>query len=86
MRGYHVVGGDGRKLGRAVGTRGDFLIVEVGRLRRTRRAVPMVFVHPDDSRRRVTLTVPRSALAGGPKVNGTLDEQAAAAHYGVAAA
>jgi hypothetical protein len=85
MRGYHVMSGDGRKLGRAVGMHGDFLIVELGRLRRTRRPVPMVFVHPNDSKRIVTLTVPRSALRCSPKVNGTLDERAAAAHYGVAA-
>ncbi len=85
MRGYHVVTGDGRRIGRVVGMRGDFLIVEVGRVLRSRRPVPIAFAHPNDAERKVSVTVPRASLWGSPKVNGRLDERAAAAHYGLAA-
>jgi len=85
MRGYHVVTGDGRRIGRVVGMRGDFLIVEVGRVLRSRRPLPMAFAHPNDAARTVSVTVPRDSLRRSPRVNGTLDERAAAAHYGLAA-
>jgi len=85
MRGYHVVTGDGRRIGRVVGMRGDFLIVEVGRVLRSRRPLPMAFAHPNDAERKVSVTVRRDSLRRSPRVNGTLDERAAAAYDGLAA-
>ena len=58
-------------------------MVKLGRLPSSRRPVPLAFVHPDDVERTVRITVPRAVLRGAPQVNGSLDERAAAAHYGV---
>jgi hypothetical protein len=85
MNGYLVVTGNGRPVGRVVESHSDFLVVEVGRVRRSRRAVPLEFAHPLDAERRVRITVPVQMLRSSPRVNGTLDERAAAAYYGVAA-
>src|SRR5206468_6409131 len=83
VRGYDVKSADGRRVDRVLGVRGDFVVVKLGRLPGSRRPVPLEFVHPDDVERVVRITVPRAVLRGAPEVNGTLDERAAAAHYGV---
>jgi hypothetical protein len=85
MNGYLVVTGSGRPVGRVVESNHDFLVVEVGRLFRSRRAVPLEFAHPNDTERRVRITVPVQMLRRSPRVDGVLDERAAAEYYGVAA-
>ena len=85
MNGYLVVTSNGRPVGRVVESHGDFLVVEVGRMLRSRRPVPLEFVHPIDAERRVRITVPVQMLQRSPRVDGTLDERAAAQYYGVAA-
>jgi len=85
MNGYLVVTGSGRTVGRVVASYADFLVVEVGRVLRSRRAVPVEFAHPSDTERRVRITVPLQMLRRSPRVDGILDERAAAEYYGVAA-
>jgi hypothetical protein len=85
MEGYAVVTADDEGIGRVVGIEREFMIVEVGRLRRVRRPVPLAFVHPDDGARLVRITVPRHGLQRAPRVRAAFDPQAAAAYYGVAA-
>ena len=85
MNGYQVVTGSGRTVGRVVESYTGFLVIEVGRLLRSRRAVPVQFAHPLDAERRVRITVPVQMLQRSPRVDGILDERAAAEYYGVAA-
>jgi hypothetical protein len=85
MNGYLVVTGSGRTVGRVVASHAGFLVVEVGRVRRSRRAVPVEFAHPNDTERRVRITVPLGMLRRSPRVDGILDQRAAAEYYGVAA-
>jgi hypothetical protein len=85
VNGYLVVTGSGRTVGRVVDSYADFLVVEVGRLLRSKRAVPVEFAHPSDKERRVRITVPFQMLRRSPRVDGSLDERAAAEYYGVAA-
>jgi hypothetical protein len=80
VEGYDVVTGTGRLVGRAVGVSGQFLVVDLGRVFRSRRLVPLAFVHLSDADRTVAITVRRETLRSSPR-----DETAAAAHYGVAA-
>jgi len=76
---------DGTRLGRVVGVRGDVVIVRVGPLLRRRRVgVPIEFAHLDDGERTVRITVSRSMLSDAPAINGSFDERAVAAHYGLA--
>ena len=86
MRGYEVVTSDDRVVGKVTDVQQDFLIVESGRLRRSRRPVPRAFIHPADEVARVVVTVPRSVLLDAPKVdrNGEFDRAEAARHYGLA--
>jgi hypothetical protein len=85
VNGYQVVTGSGRTVGRVVESRDGFLVVQVGRLLRSRRAVPVEFAHPLDAERRVRITVPLQMLRRSPRVDGILDARAAAEYYGVAA-
>lgn len=86
MRGYEVVTSDDRVVGRVVEVREGFVIVESGRLRKSRRPVPRAFVHPADDTARAVVTVPRSVLVDAPELdrNGEFDRAEAARHYGLA--
>jgi len=86
MRGYDVVTSDDRVVGRVIDVRNGFLIVESGRLRRSRRPVPREFVHAVDEAAKAFVTVPRRVLMDAPKVDkqGKFDRAAAAAHFGLA--
>jgi hypothetical protein len=84
MEGYDVVTVDDHKVGKVVEDSGDYLIVEHGALRKTKHAVPREFAHVDEQEQQVRITVPKEILADSPKVNGELDEQAVAEHYGLA--
>lgn len=84
MEGYDVITSDEHKLGHVVGTIGDNVVVEHGTLRKTRHAVPKTFVHADDGEQVVRLTISKELVEESPKLNGDLDEQAVAEHYGLA--
>ena len=86
MQGYEVVTSDERVVGRVVDVREGFLIVESGRLRKSRHPVPREFVHPLDEESKAVVTVPRSILMDAPNVSkdGRFDRAEAARHYGLA--
>jgi len=86
MRGYEVVTSDDRAVGRVVDVRNGFLIVESGRLRKTRRPVPREFVHVVDEAAKAFVTVPKRVLTDAPHVDerGGFDQAAAARHFGLA--
>ena len=67
MKGYEVVTSDGQRIGRVADRIGGFLVVELGRLLRTRLALPREFVHVTDCDRRVVVTVPRALLQAAPE-------------------
>lgn len=85
MQGYDVVTHEDQKVvGHVVDKVGRNYIVEQGMLRKTRHAVPEEFVHVDDAGERLLLTIPKELIEESPKVNGDFDEDAVAAHYGLA--
>jgi hypothetical protein len=85
MQGYDVVTHEDQKVvGHVVDKVGRNYIVEQGMLRKTKHAVPEQFVHVDDAGQRLVLTIPRELIDESPKVNGDVDEDAVAAHYGLA--
>jgi hypothetical protein len=85
MEGYEVIGSDGGKLGHVVEFEGDLLVIEEGRLRKARYAIPKAFAHPDDQEQVVRLTVSKELVEDSPPLkNGDLDHKAVAAHYGLA--
>jgi hypothetical protein len=85
MDGYDVVTFDDHKVGHVVGRSGPFLVVEHGAIFKHRRPVPETFATVDDEARIVRLTVSRGILESAPELEaGTLDERAAAEHYGLA--
>jgi len=85
MEGYEVIGSDGGKLGHVVEIEGDLLVIEEGKLRKARYAIPKAFAHPDDQEQVVRLTVSKELVEDSPPLkNGDLDRKAVAAHYGLA--
>ena len=86
MRGYEVVSSDDRVVGTVMGVRDGFLIVESGRLRKSRRPVPREFVHVVDEAAKAFVTVPRRVLTDAPRVDreGNFDRAEAAGHFGLA--
>jgi len=85
VEGYEVITSDEHKLGHVVGTIRDYVVVEHGTLRKTKHAVPKVFVHADDGEKVVRLTVSKELVESSPKMQDELDEHAVAEHYGLAA-
>jgi hypothetical protein len=86
VKGYEVVKSDGQRIGRVADAIGGFVVVELGRLMRTRLALPREFAHATDGERRVAVTAPWALLDGAPRVTrrGTFDAVAAARHFGIA--
>jgi hypothetical protein len=84
MNGYEVLTTDDHRIGSVVEDRGDYLIVESGRLRKSRHALPKAFAHPVDAEQIVRVTVSKGLVADSPKVGAELDERAVARHYGLA--
>ena len=86
MRGYEVVTSDDRVVGKVLYLRHGFLIVESGRVRKTRHPVPREFVHVVDEAAKAFVTVPRRILMDAPKAdrNGHFDRSEAARHFGLA--
>lgn len=86
MEGYEVITSDEAKAGQVVEVRGDMLIVEHGLIFKTRHALPLTFVAPNDAERVVRASVSKDILETSPKVeDGQVDERAVAEHYGLAA-
>jgi hypothetical protein len=87
VRGYEVVTSDDRVVGTVVDVRHGFLIVESGRLHKSRHPVPREFAHVVDEAAKAFVTVPRRILMDAPKAdkNGEFDRSAAARHFGLAA-
>lgn len=83
MKGYDVRTIDGDKIGHVVDTDGDFLIVEHGLLK-SKHALPMVFAEVDGDEQVVRTTLSKDLIHHSPKVNGEIDRQAVAEHYGLA--
>jgi hypothetical protein len=85
MQGYDVVTHDDEKVvGHVVDKVGRNYIVEQGLIRKTKHAVPEDFASLDEAGQRLVLTVPKEMLEESPKVNGDVDEDAVASHYGLA--
>jgi hypothetical protein len=85
MKGYDVVSHEDEKVvGHVVDKVGGNYIVEQGLLRKTKHAVPEQFARVDETEERIVLTIPREMVEESPKVNGDMDEDAIAAHYGIA--
>src|SRR5918992_553612 len=86
MEGYEVITSDDSNAGHVVEVRGDNVIVEQGKLFKSRHALPLTFVAVDDSERVVRASVTNDVLETSPKVEGgQVDERAVAEHYGLAA-
>jgi hypothetical protein len=87
MEGFTVVTSDDAKFGEVKAERGDNLIVEQGRIFKSRVALPRAFAHVDEAERVVRTTISKQVLESAPKLDGDeLDEFAVAEHYGLAAA
>ena len=85
MQGYDVVSHEDEKVvGHVVDKVGGNYIVEQGLLRKTKHAVPEQFAHVDEAGERIVLTISKEMVEDSPKVNGDVDEDAVAAHYGIA--
>ena len=86
MRGYEVTAVGGEAVGVVDDVVDGTLIVRQGGfLRRTRRAVPVAFAHPDDEARAVRTTLTLELLETAPEVDGdgVVDEAALARHFGL---
>ena len=85
MQGYDVVTHEDEKvIGHVVDKVGANYIVEHGLLRKTKHAIPEQFAQVDEAGERLVLSVPRELVEESPKVNADVDEDAVAAHYGIA--
>jgi hypothetical protein len=86
VKGYDVVRSDGQRIGRVADAIGGFVVVELGRLMRTRLALPREFAHATDGERKVAVTATRALLEQAPRVSrsGVFDASASARHFGVA--
>jgi hypothetical protein len=85
MQGYDVVSHEDEKvIGHVVDKVGGNYIVEQGLLRKTKHAVPEQFARVDEAAARIVLTIPKEMVEDSPKVNGDVDEDAIALHYGIA--
>ena len=86
MKGYDVVRSDGRRIGRVADAFGDYVIVELGRVVRTRRVLPTEFVHAADRERKIVVTASTARLEAAPRAarSGRFDAAAAARHFGTA--
>jgi hypothetical protein len=83
MQGYEVRTIDDDTIGHVAAEDGDFLIVEHGRLKKTKHALPKAFADVDDDEKVVRTTLSKELIDDSPKVNGELDRVAIAEHYGL---
>jgi hypothetical protein len=83
MQGYEVRTIDDDMIGHVAADDGDFLIVEHGRLMKTKHALPKAFAEVDADEKVVRTTLSKELIDDSPKVNGELDRVAIAEHYGL---
>ena len=83
MQGYEVVTIDGDKIGHVVGEDGEFLIVEHGLLKK-KHALPRKLTEVDEAAGVVRTTLSKELVYDSPKVDGDLDHETIAEHYGLA--
>ena len=84
MEGYDVVTFDDEKMGTVAGESGDYLIVEHGLIRKSKRALPRQFAHVDGEAQKVRTTVGKETFLNSPELAEELDEHAVLDHYGLA--
>ena len=84
MEGYDVVTYDDEKVGTVAGESGDYLIVEHGLIRKSKRALPRQFAHLDDETQQVRTTVGKETFLNSPELEEEIDEPAVLDHYGLA--
>ena len=84
MEGYDVVTIEDEKVGKVVDTHGDNLIVEQGTIRKSKHALPRTFAEVDEGENVVRMTVTKDIFCDSPKIDGEVDENAIAMHYGLA--
>jgi hypothetical protein len=86
MEGYELVTPDEDTVGHVVERRRDYLIVERGVLRKSRHAVPWSMVEIDEADKKARTSLSKELIETSPKLeDGSLDEPAVAAHYGLGA-
>jgi hypothetical protein len=86
MEGYDVLTTDDEKVGRVVGRRDGYLVVETGTLLKSRHGIPETFAHVDENENVVRITVSKNLVDDSPKVSDDeFDELEVARHYGLAA-
>ena len=84
MEGYDLITSDDSNLGPIVEASGGHAVVEHGHLRKSRHAVPPVFLDVHDDERVVRTTLSKQVIEDSPKLeNGDLDEDEIAAYYGL---
>jgi hypothetical protein len=83
MEGYDVVTYDDDKVGTVAGESGEYLIVEHGLIRKSKRALPRQFAHLDDEAQQVRTTIGKDIFFDSPEVDGEVDERAVQEHYGL---
>jgi hypothetical protein len=81
MKGYTVITSDEKNAGHVVDATGEYLIVEHGLLRKSRKPLPHAFAHADEAERVVRATVPSGMLNDAPEPG---DDEAIARYYGLA--
>jgi hypothetical protein len=85
MEGYDVVTIDDEKVGTVAGESGDFLIVEHGMLRKSKRALPRQLAHLDPDAQQVRISVGKEIFLDSPELDdGNLDERAISEYFGLA--
>jgi hypothetical protein len=75
---------DEKVVGHVVDKIGAYYIVEHGLLRKTKHALPEQFGRLDEDGGRLVILVSKELLHDSPTLNGDIDEQAVASHYGLA--
>ena len=80
-----MIASDDNKVGEVVRTDGDLLIVESGRLRKSRHAIPKAFAHAVEGEQVVRLSVSKELVDNSPPLDDDqVDHDAVAAYYGLA--
>jgi hypothetical protein len=81
---YSVLTTDEKRVGRVIGTRGGYLIIETGTLKKTRHPLPVRLANVDREKRCVLIQMAKTIVSESPKVahDGSFDEELAAAYYG----
>jgi hypothetical protein len=84
MEGYDVITVDDDKVGTVAGASGDYLIIEHGLIRKSKRALPRQFGHVDDGEEQVRITIGREVFLDSPEFDEDINEQAVREYYGLA--